>query len=124
MDRVYLRDLGIETVIGVYEWERCIKQRVSLDLEMESDIRRAAVSDDLRDALNYKAVAKRVIAFVEQSRFQLVEKLAEEVARLVITEFDLAYLKLSLDKPRAVNGARGVGVIIERTAADYGQDDG
>lgn len=119
MDVVYLRDLNIETVIGAFGWERRIKQRISLDLEMEYDIRPAAASDALEDALDYKAVAKRIIAFVEESRFQLVEKLGEEVARLVVTEFGVSRVRLLLNKPEAVTGARGVGVRIERSAADY-----
>lgn len=119
MDIIYLRDLRIETVIGVYEWERRIRQTLSLDLEIGVDIRRAAASDVIDDTLSYKAVAKRVTAFVAESRFQLVEKLAEEVARLVITEFGVPWLRLSVNKPGAVRGAQGVGVIIEREAADY-----
>lgn len=119
MDTVYLQDLRVETVIGAFDWERRIRQRVHLDLEMAHDIRPAARSDALEDALNYKAVAKRVIGFVEESRFELVEKLAEEVARVVITEFGVQRLKLTLDKPEAVTGARGVGVVVERCADDY-----
>lgn len=119
MDTVYLHDLNIETVIGAFEWERRIRQRISLDLEMTYDIRKAAVSDALEDTLDYKAVAKRVIAFVENSRFQLVEKLAEEVARLVVTEFGVAGVRLTLNKPEAVTGARSVGVRIERSGEDY-----
>lgn len=119
MDIIYLRDLRIETVIGVYEWERQIRQTLSLDLEMGADIRRAAASDAIDDTLSYKAVAKRLITFVSESRFQLVERLAEEVARIVITEFGVPWLRLSVNKPGAVRGAQGVGVIIEREAADY-----
>lgn len=119
MDIIYLRDLRIDTVIGVYEWERRIRQTLSLDLEMGADIRRAAASDDIDHTLNYKAVAKRLIALVSESRFQLVEKLAEEAARVVVTEFDVPWLRLSVNKPGAVRGAQGVGVVIERRAADY-----
>lgn len=119
MDIIYLRDLRIDTVIGVYEWERRIRQTLSLDLEMGADIRRAAASDDIDHTLNYKAVAKRLIALVSESRFELVEKLAEEAARVVVTEFDVPWLRLSVNKPGAVRGAQGVGVVIERRAADY-----
>lgn len=119
MDTVYLHDLNIETVIGAFEWERRLRQRVSLDLEMAYDIRKAAASDALEDTLDYKAVAKRVIAFVGGSRFRLVEKLAEEVARLVVTEFGVERVGVTLNKPEAVTGARSVGVRIERTAEDY-----
>ena len=114
MDIVYLRDLRIPTVIGVFEWERRVRQTVALDLDMAADIARAARSDDLVDALDYKAVAKRLIAFVGESRFQLVETLAERVAQLVLTEFDVAWVRVRINKTGAVRGARDVGVIIER----------
>jgi dihydroneopterin aldolase len=114
MDIIFLRDLHIDTVIGIYEWERRIRQTVSLDLEMAADIRKAAASDAIEDTLNYKAVAKRVISFVEEGRFQLVETLAERVAELVLDEFDVPWLRVRLNKTGAVRGARDVGVIIER----------
>ena len=114
MDIIFLRDLRISTVIGIYDWERRIRQTVSLDLEMGADIRKAAASDAIEDTLNYKAVAKRVIAFVEESQFQLVETLAERVAELVLREFQIPWLRLRLNKTGAVRGARDVGVIIER----------
>ena len=114
MDIVFLRDLRIDTVIGIYAWERRIRQTVSLDLEMGADIRKAAASDAITDTLNYKAVAKRVISFVQASQFQLVETLAERIAELVLTEFQVPWLRLRLNKTGAVRGARDVGVIIER----------
>lgn len=114
MDIVYLKDLKIETVIGVYDWEREIKQTVILDLEMGFDIRQAARSDDLADTLNYKAVAKRLINFVGQSDFQLVESLAERCAQIIRDEFNVAWVRLRLNKKGAVRGATDVGVIIER----------
>jgi len=114
MDIIYLHDLRIDTVIGVFDWERRIRQTVILDLEMAADIRRAAASDDLADTLNYKAVAKRLIDFVGHSDFQLVETLAERVAELVLQEFDVPWLRLRVNKQGAVRGARDVGVIIER----------
>ena len=114
MDIIYLHDLRIETVIGVFDWERRIRQTVILDLEMAADNRRAAASDDLADTLNYKAVAKRLIDFVGHSEFQLVETLAERVAELVMQEFTVPWLRLRVNKQGAVRGARDVGVIIER----------
>ena len=114
MDIIYLHDLRIDTVIGVFDWERRIRQTVILDLEMAADIRRAAASDDLADTLNYKAVAKRLIDFVGHSDFELVETLAERVAELVLQEFDVPWLRLRVNKQGAVRGARDVGVIIER----------
>lgn len=114
MDIIFIRDLRIDTVIGIYDWERSIKQTISLDLEMATDIRKAAATDHIDDTLNYKAVAKRVIAYVEQSRFQLVETMAERVAELVQEEFAVPWLRLTLNKGGAVRGAKGVGIIIER----------
>ena len=114
MDIIFIRDLRIDTVIGIYDWERSIKQTVRLDLELGSDIARAAASDSIEDTLNYKAVAKRVIAFVEASSFQLVETLAERVAQLVISEFDVPWLRVTVNKRGALRGATDVGVIIER----------
>lgn len=114
MDIVFINDLRIETIIGIYAWERKVKQTVSLDLEMGADIGRAAGSDAIEDTLDYKAVAKRLIAFVEASEYQLVETLAEKCAAIVLSEFDVPWLKLTLRKPGAVRGSRDVGVIIER----------
>ncbi len=117
MDIIYLRDLRIETIIGVYDWERRIKQTVVLDLEMGADIRRAAATDDLTDTLNYKAVAKRVMEVVGGSECQLVETLAERVATVILEEFPVPWLRLTLNKQGAVRGARDVGVVIERGRA-------
>lgn len=114
MDIIYLNDLRIDTVIGIFDWERRVKQTVSLDIEMASDIRKAAASDTIDDTLDYKAVAKRVIAFVEDSEFQLVETLAERITGIILDEFNVPWVKLRLNKQGAVRGARDVGVIIER----------
>jgi len=115
-DRVFIEDLRVETVIGIYDWEREIRQVVSLDLEMGFDIRKAALSDAIADTLDYKAVSKRLIQFVESSQFQLVEKLADQCAALVLREFPVRWLRLKLSKPGAVRGSSAVGVIIERQA--------
>jgi dihydroneopterin aldolase len=117
-DRIYLRDLRTETIIGIYDWERKIRQTVSFDFEFPADIRRAAKSDKIEDTLNYKSVAKRVLAFVETSEYQLVETLAEEVARLILREFSVEWVKVNCNKPGAVRGSRDVGVMIERSRAD------
>jgi len=114
VDVVYIRDLRIETVIGIYDWERKIKQTVSIDLDMAFDIRKAAQSDHIDDALNYKAVAKRMIAFVEASSFQLVETMSEQICAIVLDEFDVSWVKLRLGKPGAVSGSKEVGIMIER----------
>ena len=115
-DVVYLKDLRIETVIGIYDWERQIKQTIVLDIEMASDIAAAAATDSIEDALNYKSIAKRLIDFVGNSEFQLVETLAERIAQIIITEFHVPWLRLQVNKQGALRGARDVGVIIERTA--------
>ncbi|MCH2346423.1 MAG: dihydroneopterin aldolase [Pseudomonadales bacterium] len=114
MDIIYIHELEIETVIGIYDWERKQKQIVSIDLEMATDIRSSAEIDSIERALDYKAIAKRLIDFVEGSEFFLVETLAEQIAHLVLSEFDVPWLKLRLGKPGAVRGSRDVGVTIER----------
>ena len=120
MDIVFLHALKVETVIGIWEWERHLTQTVSIDLDMATDVKRAAGTDAIADALNYKDVAKRVISYVGGSRFQLVESLAEAVARIVVEEFEVPWVRVSVAKPGAIEGSREVGVIIERRAEDYG----
>lgn len=114
MDIVFIEDLRVEATIGVYAWERKIKQTLAFNLEMATDIRPAAEADDLDLALNYKAVAETVQSFVEDSEFLLVETLAEKVAERVMSEFDVPWISLTLHKPSAVAGSRSVGVKIER----------
>ena len=114
MDIVFVRGLEAETVIGVYDWERKVRQRVVFDLEMASDNRLAASTDGIDDALDYAEVSKRVLALVEGSEFQLIETMAEQVAELVLAEFRVPWLRLTLAKPGAVRQAREVGVVIER----------
>jgi dihydroneopterin aldolase len=114
MDIVFVEDLRIETVIGIYDWERKIKQTVALDLEMAFDNRKPASTDKIDDTLDYKAVSKRLITFVEGTHFELVETLAEKCAQIVREEFRVPWLRLKLSKPGAVRGSKAVGVIIER----------
>ena len=116
MDRVFIENLNIETIIGIFDWEREIRQTVSIDLEMEFDIRKAAETDAIEDTLDYKSVSKRLIHFVEDSEFQLVEALAESCAAIVLEEFPVNWLRLKLGKPGAVRGSSAVGVIIERNS--------
>ncbi len=113
-DMVFIEDLRIQTVIGVFDWEREITQTVSLDLQMAYSTERAAATDAIADTLDYKAVSKRLIQFVEASDYQLVEALAEHCARIVLDEFPVRWLRLKLSKPGAVRGSSAVGVIIER----------
>ncbi|MCC7259141.1 MAG: dihydroneopterin aldolase [Gammaproteobacteria bacterium] len=114
MDTIFLNDLRIRTIVGVWEWERRIPQVVSIDLEMAADVRRAAERDHIDATLDYKAVAKRVTRFVEESRFQLVETLAERVAGIVTEEFSVRWVRVAVRKPFAVRGSRDVGICIER----------
>ena len=113
-DTIFLTNLKIETIVGIWEWERKIRQTVSIDLEMGADIRRAAASDDIEDTLNYKKVAKRVQQFVAESAFQLVETMAEKIAELILVEFDVPWVQVRVNKPGAIKGSRDVGVIIRR----------
>ena len=114
MDIIFLKELKIETVVGIYDWERKVKQTVILDLEMATDVKKAASTDKIEDALNYKAIAKRLISFVGESEFELVETLAEGIAEIILIEFNVSWLRLSLNKIGAIRGARDVGVVIER----------
>ncbi|MBK1621100.1 dihydroneopterin aldolase [Lamprobacter modestohalophilus] len=117
MDIVFIKGLRIETVIGIYDWEKAIRQPVVLDIEMGTDVRRGATSDKIEDALDYKAVSKRLKQFVSESRFELVETLAERCAAIILEEFSVPWVRLSLNKIGAVTDAEGVGVIIERMAS-------
>lgn len=118
MDRVFIEALEIDALIGIYDWERRIRQTLVFDLEMAFDNRVPAASDDIADTLNYKAVSKRLIELVSQSDHGLVETLAERCAEAVMAEFNVGWLRLKLSKPGAVRGARAVGVIIERGRRD------
>jgi len=114
MDIIYLKDLEIETIIGIFDWERETRQKIRIDLEMAVDVRKAAASDNIDDTLNYKSVAKRLIKFVGDSQYQLVETLAENVADIVVKEFNIPWVRVKINKPGAVRYAGDVGVIIER----------
>ena len=113
-DIVYIQGLSVETTIGVYDWERTIKQTLVLDLEMAADVATPGASDAVSDALDYAAVSSRVLALVEASSFELIESVAEHVAALVLSEFAVTWLRLRVSKPGAVSQARDVGVVIER----------
>ncbi len=114
LDIVFIEDLRIDTIIGIYDWEREVKQTVALDIDMAADNTKPALSESIDDALNYKAVAKRLISFTEESRFQLVETLAESLTEIIMNEFEVPWCRLKLRKLGAVTGSRSVGVIIER----------
>ena len=114
MDKIFLEGLSVETVIGIWDWERRIRQTVVIDLEMAADVAKAATNDDVADTLNYKLVAKRVQKFVAESEFQLVETLAERIAGIVTGEFDVPWVRVRVSKPGAIRGARDVGILIER----------
>jgi dihydroneopterin aldolase len=117
-DTIFLRGLTVECVIGFIEWERRIKQRVVIDFELPADCRRAAATDSVADTVDYKNVSKRIIAYVGDSQFQLVETLAHRTALLVLAEFPVAWIRITINKPGAIRGSRDVGVSIERTRAD------
>lgn len=114
MDIIYLHGLKVDCIIGVWEWERRIRQSVTIDLDMGFDITAAGKSDALEDTLSYKDVCKRVESFIAESEFALVEKLAEQIAGILLTEFDLKWCRVRVNKFGAVRGAGDVGVVIER----------
>ena len=114
MDIIFLGGLEATTIIGIYDWERETKQTLVLDIEMTFDIKKAAEKDDIQYTLDYKAVSERVVSFVEQSEFYLVEKLIEEIANVLLTEFNTTWVKVTLNKRGAISRAKDVGIIIER----------
>ena len=114
MDKIFLNELKVDAIIGIWEWERRIRQTVVIDLEMSADIARAAATDEIADTLNYKAVAKRIQDFVANSDFQLVETLAERIAAIIRDEFSVAWVKVRVNKTGAIRGSREVGVLSER----------
>jgi dihydroneopterin aldolase len=118
MDKIFIHALKTETIVGIFDWERQVKQTVVLDLEFSADIRKAALTDSIDDTLNYKGVAKRVLSFVEESGFHLVETLAEHVAMLILEEFGVSWVSVSLSKPGAIRNSRDVGVMLERGMPD------
>jgi len=120
-DIIFLRGLAVECIIGFIDWERIVKQTVVIDLELPVDCRNASIRDEVEDTLDYKKVAKRVIAFVEASEFKLVETLAHRLALLILEEFDVAWIRLSVNKPGAIRGSKDVGMSVERTRADLPQ---
>lgn len=117
-DRIFLHGLAVECIIGFIEWERRIKQTIVLDVEMPVDCARAAHSDDVADTLDYKKVAKRLIAFVSGSDFKLVETLAHRAAMMILEEFSVEWVRLSVNKPGAIRHSKDVGVAVLRTRAD------
>lgn len=117
-DRIFLHGLAVDCIIGFIEWERRVKQTIVIDVEMPVDCARAAQSDEVADTLDYKKVAKRIIAYVEGSEFKLVETLAHKLALLIIGEFGVEWVRLSVNKPGAIRGSKDVGVAVLRTRAD------
>ena len=115
MDKIILTDLRIDAVIGIWDWEKRNPQTISIDLEMQTDTKKASQLDSIEDALDYKAVSKRVKLFIQASQFNLIETLAENVAKIILEEFDVQWLKLRISKPFAIRDSRNVGVSIERT---------
>jgi dihydroneopterin aldolase len=119
MDVIFLSGLTTECIIGIWDWERRVKQKIVIDLEMGADIRRAAATDAIEDTLDYKRVAKRLLAFVSESQYQLVETLTERIAEVVVREFGVPWVKVRLNKQGAIRGSRDVGILIERRSEDY-----
>jgi dihydroneopterin aldolase len=118
MDKIFIHALKTEAIIGIFDWERQVKQTVLIDIEISADVAKAALSDSIHDTLNYKRIAKRVLAFVEESKFHLVETLAERIAMLLLEDFGIDWVSISLSKPGAIRSSRDVGVMLERDRND------
>lgn len=121
MDKIFIHALKGEAIIGIYDWERQVRQTVTVDIEIAADVRKAGMSDSIHDTLNYKKVAKLVLALIEGSSFHLVETLAEHIAMLILEEFGVSWVSIVLNKPGAVRGSRDVGVAIERERSHLAQ---
>jgi 7,8-dihydroneopterin aldolase/epimerase/oxygenase len=119
MDIIFLSGLTTECIIGIWDWERRVRQKVVVDIEMAADIRRAAATDSIDDTLDYKRVSKRLLQFIGDSQFQLVETLTERIAEIVVREFDVTWVRVRLNKQGAIRGARDVGIQIERRREDF-----
>jgi dihydroneopterin aldolase len=118
MDKIFIHALKTEAIIGIFDWERQVRQTVVIDIEISADVAKAALSDSIHDTLNYKRIAKRVLAFVEESKFHLVETLAERIAMLLLEDFGIDWVSISLSKPGAIRSSRDVGVMLERDRND------
>jgi dihydroneopterin aldolase len=114
MDTIFLRDLKVRTIVGIWEWERRMPQEVSIDLDMAADVGKAAASDDIQDTLDYKGVSRRIKSFVAESRFNLIETMAEQIATIIREEFGVRWVRVRVHKPWAIRGSRDVGICIER----------
>jgi 7,8-dihydroneopterin aldolase/epimerase/oxygenase len=119
MDTIFLNSLTVECIVGIWEWERRVKQKVIIDVEMAADIRKAAATDHIDSTIDYKKVAKRLLAFVAESQFHLVETLTERIAQLIVIEFGVSWVRVRLNKQGAIRNARDVGIQIERRTEDY-----
>ena len=115
MDKIILTDLRINAVIGIWDWEKRSSQTISIDLEMQTDTKKISQSDSIEDALDYKAVSKRAKQFIQDSQFNLIETLAENLAQIILEEFNVQWLRLSISKPYAIRDSKNIGVCIERT---------
>jgi len=124
MDVIFLTGITTDCIIGIWDWERQVKQKIVIDLEMATDIRKAAATDAIEDTLDYKRVSKRLLQFVGESQFQLVETLAERIAQLIVTEFDVPWVRVRLNKQGAIRGSRDVGILIERRREDFAAGSG
>ncbi|WP_340620965.1 bifunctional dihydroneopterin aldolase/7,8-dihydroneopterin epimerase [Xenorhabdus siamensis] len=117
MDIVFIEQLSVITTIGVYDWEQTIKQKLVFDIEIGWDNKRAASSDDVEHCLDYAKISEAVIQHVENQRFALVERVAEEVANILLEQFKAPWVRIKVSKPGAVVQAKSVGVMIERRAS-------
>ena len=114
MDKVFIKDLEVEVVIGVYDWEREVRQLISINLEMNFNTKKAGRSDRIEDALNYKKISKCIIELTKSSKSKLIESLAQKIAKTVLSEFPVSSVVVTVEKPGALRGSKSVGVTIKR----------
>ncbi len=118
-DKIYVEDLRVKATIGIFDWEKKIKQEVSISYEIPHDNKKAAAIDAIEATTDYKSITKAIIAFVENNKFELVETFAERIAEMVIKDFNIAEIRLRVSKPGALRYSKDVGVIIERNKSSY-----
>ena len=118
-DKIYVEDLRVKATIGIFDWEKKIKQEVSISYEIPHDNKKAAATDAIEATNDYKSITKAIIAFVENNKFELVETFAERIAEMVIKDFNIAEIRLRVSKPGALRYSKDVGVIIERNKSSY-----
>ena len=114
MDKIFIKNIEVETIIGIFEWEREVKQSVFIDIEIDLNLQKSGATDKISNSLDYKKISKRIINFTIGSKFKLIESLADKIAKIVLNEFNVKRVSVSVKKQGALRGSELVGVNIVR----------